>query len=87
MLDGQLDLEIEFGTPVYLKMDAQDQLLLSEGVCRQLDILSYHSEVRPIKELLQPTPEGGKERSSGRIPMIHVTSQFSYYHTRVSEPQ
>ena len=32
-------------TPVYIKMDAQDQLLLAEGVCRQLGIVSYHPEV------------------------------------------
>ena len=33
-------------TPVYVKMDAQDLLLLSEGVCRQLGIVSYHSQVQ-----------------------------------------
>ena len=32
-------------TPVYIKMDAHDQLLLSEGVCRQLGILHYHPSV------------------------------------------
>ena len=37
-LDGRMDLEITFGdrtmkTPVYIKIDAPDQLLLSEGVC------------------------------------------------------
>ena len=36
-LDGRMDLDITFGektmrTPVYIKMDAHDQLLLSEGV-------------------------------------------------------
>lgn len=43
-LDGRMDLEITFDgrtmcTPVYIK-DARDPLLLSEGVCRQLGILS-----------------------------------------------
>ena len=43
-LDGRMDLDITFGdltksTPVYIKMDAPDQLLLSEGVCRQLGII------------------------------------------------
>ena len=38
-LDGRMDLDISFGdktmrTAVYIKMDAHDQLLLSEGVCR-----------------------------------------------------
>ena len=32
-------------TPVYLKMDAHDDLLLSEGLCRQLGIVSYHPKV------------------------------------------
>ena len=37
-LDGRLQLNLTFGeytmsTPVYVKMDAEDQLLLSEGVC------------------------------------------------------
>ena len=45
-----MDLDISFGdatmrTPVYIKMDAADQLLLSEGVCRQLGIVTYHDEV------------------------------------------
>ena len=42
-LDGRLDLEVSFNdrtmkTAVYLKRDAHDQLLLSEGVCRQLGL-------------------------------------------------
>ena len=49
-LDGQMDLDISFGdhtmtTTVYIKMDAHDQLLLSEGVCRQLGIIHYHPNV------------------------------------------
>ena len=49
-LDGRMDLDITFGnkqmtSPIYIKMDAYDQLLLSEGVCRQLGIISYHPEV------------------------------------------
>ena len=51
-LDGRIDLNITFEgrtmtTPVYVKMDAKDSLLLSEGVCRQLEIISYHPEVMP----------------------------------------
>ena len=50
ILDGIMDLDIIFDgktmcTPVYIKMDTQDQLLLAEGVCRQLGIISYHSKV------------------------------------------
>ena len=32
-------------TGIYTKMDSQDPLLLSEGVCHQLGIISYHSLV------------------------------------------
>lgn len=45
-----MDLDLSFGentmcTPVYIKMDAREQLLLSEGVCRQLNIVKYHPDV------------------------------------------
>ena len=53
-LNGRMDLDITFGdkimkTAVYIKMDAVDQLLLSEGVCRQLDIISYHGDVKKFR--------------------------------------
>ena len=53
-LDGRLDLDISFHDktmtiPVYVKMDAKEQLLLSEGVCRQLGIITYHPDVEPRK--------------------------------------
>lgn len=49
-LNGRMDLEITFGdktmkTPVYIKIDASDQFLLSEGVCRQLAIVNYHRDM------------------------------------------
>ena len=45
-----MDLDVTFDgktmcTPIYITMDAHDQLLLSEGVCRQLGIIHYHPEV------------------------------------------
>ena len=57
-LDGRVNLDIQFldkamNTPIYVKMDAHEQLLLSEGVCRQLGIISYHPKVQvypPKKE-------------------------------------
>ena len=44
-----MKLEVEFrdettGIVVYIKIDARDQLLLSEEVCRQLGIVMYHSD-------------------------------------------
>ena len=49
-LDGKLELDVSFNdhtmmTDVYFKMDASDQLLLSEGVYQQLGIVTYHPEV------------------------------------------
>ena len=54
MLDGLLQLDVTFedhtiNTTVYLKMDANEQLLMSEGVCWQLGILSYHPKVEKVK--------------------------------------
>ena len=51
-----MDLEIIFDqkvlrTPIYIKMDACDQLLLAEGVCSQLGIVEYHQNVWPGKKL------------------------------------
>jgi hypothetical protein len=59
-LDGRMDLDITFDgttmcTPVYIKTNAHEQLLLSEGVCRQLGILHYHPEVE--------TWRGGRKRN------------------------
>ena len=49
-LDGKLKSEISFQdrvmtTDIYVKMDASESLLLSEGVCRQLGIVEYHPDV------------------------------------------
>ena len=75
-LDGRMDLDVTFQdwtmkTPVYIKMNASEQLLLSEGVCRQLGIISYHSDVEP--------GHGGKgaaealvEGSECSVPMVRV---------------
>ena len=43
-------------TPIYVKIDAFDQLLLSEGVCRQLGIISYHPDVRWNRSKMKPLP-------------------------------
>jgi len=46
-LDGQFNLDVTFvdnamHTAIYVKMDAFDDLLLSEGVCQQLGIVECH---------------------------------------------
>ena len=49
-LDDMIDMEIKFKDKlikilVYIKMDAHDQLFLSEGLCHQLGIVSYDPAV------------------------------------------
>ena len=41
-------------TMVYIKMDASDQLLLSEGVCRQLGIVMYHPSLHQPDQVAIP---------------------------------
>ena len=73
-LHGQMDLRITFWektmvTPVYIKMDAHDQLLLSEGVCRQLDIVRYHPDVDKLN--------GEKKRKTkGESLQVHLIHSF-----------
>ena len=60
-LHGWMGLNIAFGertmvTPVCIKMDAHDQLLLSEGACRQLEIIRYHPEVDKVNGLKKTKP-------------------------------
>ena len=63
-LHGKLELDRDnsfegktMKTPVYVKVDAPDQLLLGESVCRQLQIISYHPAIRNRGRIRQPPPE------------------------------
>ena len=75
-LDGRMDLDLTFNgktmcTPIYIKMDAQDQLLLAEGVCRQLGIVSYHPEVETWRG-----GSKGRDSSSDKtvtVPLVRVS--------------
>ena len=79
-LDGRIDLDITFcgttlKTPVYVKLDAPEQMLLSEGVCQQLGIISYHPEIllaqnkrTGIPAVREETRGDKKERT--RIPAV-----------------
>ena len=87
-LDGKLTLDITYGettmsTSVYVKMDTCDQLLLSEGVCRQLGIISYHPDVRPWNKdngelVLQPSDKQKESitttlsQKDARVPQVRV---------------
>ena len=69
-LDGCMDLDISFAdkkmkTTVYIKADAHDQLLLSEGVCRQLGIVTFHPMVQPQKVKK-------RQRETSLVPTVRV---------------
>ena len=73
-LDGCMDMEISFDrkaikTVVYIKMDAVDQLLLSEGVCRQLGMVTYHPAVR-LRKTSKGTVPGGAIVPSIRVRLV-----------------
>lgn len=50
-------------TTVYIKLDASEPLLLSEGVCRQLGIVTYHPDV---------TPGSSSEKEGTKVPAVRV---------------
>ena len=68
-LDGRINLELSVGdrsmkTPVYVRMNARNQLLLSEGVCRQLQIAKYHPDAISVSP--------GKPPPKNVTPPCHV---------------
>ena len=77
-LHGRMMMEITFQektlrTPVYIKMDAQDQLLLSEGACRQLNIVTYHPEAQVWRGGQARRRQGSAEqRDQAKVPAVHV---------------
>ena len=67
-LDGKMELDVAFNgvsmrTPVSIKADA---LLLGEGVCRQLQIISYHPSIFVRK---------GKRRETGSLEDMSVPAR------------
>ena len=63
-------------TLVYIKMDAPDQLLLSEGVCRQLGIVTYHQDVSAT-EGTQKDRRGGESCGTSQYGKNHLPSPSS----------
>ena len=70
-LDGKMDLKgsKSMVEHIYIKMDAKDQLLLSESLYRQLGIVSYHPKVEVWKGDQQ---EGTEPQSPAKIPIVRV---------------
>ena len=80
-LHGKIQLEIGFGDrvisiAVYVKMDAVDQLLLSEGVCQQLNLLTYHPDVEVWRGGRQKQAQQAKTDDT-RVPTVCVKLVFS----------
>ena len=81
-LDGRMDLYLDgttMRTPVYIKMDAREPLLLSEGVCRQLGIIAYHPNVlTPAERTKGPgVGEVVENQNQQRMPRGEYCSQDS----------
>ena len=75
-LDSRMDLDLAFGdltmrTPVYINMDAPDQLLLSEGVCRQLGIITYHPDIQKWRGGRKKQPPSAAVEKA-KVPMVRV---------------
>ena len=72
-LHGKLDLNISFddvSMHTTVKMDARDPLLLSEGVCHQLGIISYHPSVCPPIPSCAETV--GPPDQDTKVPAVHM---------------
>ena len=72
-----IEVDIEFQdrtmkTPVYVKMDTPEESLLSEGVCRQLNIISYHPEVQKLTSA-KPTKTLDRENEDEcAVPSVRI---------------
>ena len=82
-----VDLDVSFAdkkmrTPIYVKMDAHDQLLLSEGICRQLGIITYHTSVEHWRggkggKTSQTAPK--PQEKAANVPTVRVSLVQSEY--------
>ena len=77
-LDGRMELVITFGekeisTQVYIKVDAADQLLLSEGVSRLLGIVEYHPDVQIWRGGRKKSGTSSTRADVSNVPSVRVT--------------
>lgn len=78
-----MELDITFqdrtvNRSVYVKMDVSKPLLLSEGICRQLEIVTYHPEV----EVSKPKPTACSVQVS--VVRVHLQNYKKYFSRRAS---
>ena len=92
-LHGKMSLSISFEdremvTPVYIKMDSEEPLLLAEGVCRQLQIVKYHPEVLkssppPIENTKPDAGNMTDEVSEGQVTLVHTVTLLPHQSANV----
>ena len=67
-------------TAVYVKMDSHDQLLQSEDVCRQLEIIFYHPDVEVWRGGRQPSEQRTTTESTvALVPTVRVSLVHSIH--------
>ena len=99
-LHGKMSLSISFGgremvTPIYIKMDSEEPLLLAEGVCRQLQIVTYHPDVllgsqAPVENTKPEASTTSDEVSQCHVTLVHTPSchiSQPMCQCRVTEPK
>ena len=87
-LHGKMSLRISFQdremvTPVYIKMDSEEPLLLAEGVCRQLQILTYHPAVlkgsqSPLEETEPEVKTTPDEVHKCQVTLVHTLTPLPH---------
>ena len=92
-LQGKMSMSISCGgremvTPIYIKMDSEEPLLLAEGVCRQLQIVTFHPDVlqgsQAPEENIEPEARTtSDEVSQCQITLVHTLNLFPHQSANV----
>ena len=75
---GRMDLvmftfnDTAIKTPVYIKMDGHDQLLLSQGICHQLGIILYHTDVDVWRGGKLKNMKTAAQQAIAQVPTVRV---------------
>ena len=81
ILDGQMNMKVSLGdktitTTVFVKLVAPHQLLLSESVCRQLEIVGYHPNAQTVETkstlIVESSISGDNSVGKNSIPLAGV---------------
>ena len=92
-LHGKMSLSISFGgremvTPIYFKMDSEEPLLLAEGVCRQLQIVTYHPDVllgsqAPVENTKPEASTTSDKVSQCQVTLVHTLTLLPHQSANV----